>query len=102
LSREDEAAFAALDLPLCERIGDGSFRGKVCDVAVLEVTGMTVYEEWIPPEQVAQMAEAFEACSRERVAELGSYGSRKMTVARALRDFFRLCANCGLGVWGSW
>jgi len=53
---------------------------------------------------VAQMAEAFETCPLERVAKLGSYGSRKMTVAeaQALRDFFRLCANRGLGLWGSW
>jgi len=104
LSPEDQAVFAALDLPLCEWIGTGSFRGKLYDLAVLEVTGSTLYQEWISPEEVAQMAAALEACPPERAPELGSYGSRRLTTAeaQALRDFFRVCADRGLGLLGWW
>jgi len=104
LTPEDMAVFDALDLRLCEWIGDGSFRGKVYDELVLEVAGVSLYQEWIPWEDVVLMAEAFEACDPEAAAR--STRSHRYPASadevRALRTLFRICADRGLGFSGSW
>jgi hypothetical protein len=56
---------------------------------VRSVTGESLYQEWIPPETVRKMADAFERCDPDRdVAELAK--------------FFRVCAERGLGLGGWW
>lgn len=41
--------------------GGASFRGKCYDGMVEEATGVSLYEEFIPPETVAEMADKLEA-----------------------------------------
>jgi hypothetical protein len=104
LTPEDDAALAALDLPLCEWIGHGSFRGKVYLSIVYAVAGMSLCEDWIPPQDVARLAAAFEACDPEVAADASKDDHYPVTAGevRALRDLFRLCADRGIGLLGWW
>ncbi len=104
LTPADEAAFAGLDLPLCEWTTGGSFRGKVYLDVVDRVAGMNLGEEWIPPEDVARMAQAFEACDPESVAAASQNDHYPVDAdeVRALRALLRLCAERGIGLVGSW
>jgi hypothetical protein len=102
LTREDRAVFASLDLPLCEWIGDGSFRGKVYIGIVAEVAGVCLHEGWMPPEEVREIAAAFESCDPEKVSER-SLSSRYLNTAdevRALTKLFKVCADRRLGLIG--
>lgn len=47
--------------------GPGSFRGKLYADLVHHVTGVSLYDRWIEPETVREMAEAFDACDPEQV-----------------------------------
>ena len=88
-------------LELCGGIysGDGgSFRGKVYDELVRDITGVSLYEQWIPPEAVRKMATAFEACDLEAAAEPGIPAGVVVDLAR----FFRICADRNLGLIGWW
>jgi len=106
LTAEDLAVFGALDLPLCEwGVYDDSvsFRGKVYNMVVMEVADDTLVQEWIPPEEVAEIAKAFEACDPEAVAASAQYRYEvTATEIRALRTVFTLCAARGIGLVGSY
>jgi hypothetical protein len=104
LSDEDEKAFEGIELCGGMFSGDGgSFRGKVYSDVVAHVSGVSLYEEWIPPETVRDMAEAFDRCDPETVerdmAENGVYETTASEV-RNLRSFFRICADRDLGLIG--
>ena len=65
LSKEDIQAFNDAEITLCGGIfsGDGgSFRGKVYASLILEITGESLYAEWLPPETVRAMYEALATC----------------------------------------
>jgi hypothetical protein len=101
LTEEDERAFDEAGLELCGGMlsGEGgSFRGKIYDSVVLEVSGESLYQEWIPPETVGQMASALEACDPKQVVE----GDRHVVAEEVpvLASFFRLCAERDLGLIG--
>jgi hypothetical protein len=101
LSEEDERAFAGAGLELCGGMysgDDGSFRGKVYAELILDVTGESLYQEWIPPEVVCEMAAALASCDPEAVAEPGIPAG----VVADLATFFRICADRGLGLVGWW
>jgi hypothetical protein len=104
LTPEDHAALDELDLPLCEFGPHGGFRGKVYEDLVHRVTAgaLSLYQLWIPPEEVAEMAAAFEACDPEAVAQASEadYYPATADEVRALRYLLRLCANRGLGLYG--
>ncbi len=102
LTPEDEAVFEALDLNLCEWVGDGSFRGKVYISVIDAVAGVCLSMGWIPPREVAEMAAAFEACDPETVSQATSDDHYPATAdeVRALRYLLRLCADRGLGLLG--
>lgn len=104
LMPEDEAVFKALDLNLCEWIGDGSFRGKVYIDVVDAVAGVCLTMEWITPEEVAEMAAAFEACDPDEVSQATEDNHYPATAdeVRSLRKLLRICADRGLGLVGSW
>jgi hypothetical protein len=103
LQKEDEQAFDAADLQLCGGMysgSGGSFRGKVYADVVEHVSGVSLYEEWVPPDTVRAMADAFDRCdpdSVEREMADGVYATTAVEV-RELRTFFRICANRGLGL----
>jgi hypothetical protein len=103
LREGDEQAFDEADLRLCGGMNSGSggsFRGKVYSDVVEHVSGVSLYEEWIPPDTVRAMAEAFDLCDPEAVeSEMagGVYATSAVEV-RELRRFFRICADRGLGL----
>ncbi len=107
LDEADERAFQEAGIELCGGMfsGDGgSFRGKVYDEVVLEVTGVSLYQEWIPPEVVWEMAHALSRCDPEAVAAAtgGGYHATTAAEVRELARFFRICADRHLGLAGSW
>lgn len=82
--------------------GDGpSFRGKVYNDYVQEVTGESLYQEFIPTEKVKEMANKLEEAVKERkFAEVTNPVSAEE--AHALTQWFRVCAENGYAVIGWW
>lgn len=106
LTEEDEEAFAAVEIQLCGGLlsgGGSSFRGKVYSRLVHAITGESLYEEWIPPERVKAMHEALVRCDPQEFADDHDerFGDVDEAVAN-LREFFRVCAERGLGLVGWW
>lgn len=104
LSAEHFAAFAPLDLPLCEwYAGDGevSFRGRQYALLAVEVSSYTFTYDYLPPEAVREMALDFARCDPKEVVRLWS-GGRAPSVREvlALRRLLALCAELGLGLQG--
>ena len=80
--------------------GVTSFRGKVYSWFVEEVTGESLYQEWLPPETVAEMADKLAACDPDTVCD-GSTSTttpRRPGEIRDLQKLFRICADRGLGI----
>jgi len=111
LSAEDVAIFEGADIDLCGGVySDGvtSIRGKVYAELVLEVTGVSLYQEWIAPDEVLSLARALDAHSAKQLALLwdslgghrGPAHSSKETAE--LKKFFRVCADRRLGLIGWW
>ena len=107
LTAEDEAAFEQAAIQLCGGMwsgGGASFRGKVYLDVVERVAAASLMEAWIPPEQVRDIAAAFDRCEPTQVAEEMKGGRYAVVAAEILelRRFFRLCAERGLGLIGWW
>lgn len=111
LTEEDERAFQEAGIDLCgglESDGVVSFRGKVYDPLVSHVTGVSLYQEWIPPETVREMAAALNRYTAEELAEIwdqvvpleDAFHSDNETAN--LQHFFAICAERGLGLIGWW
>lgn len=104
LTPEDERALAESGIGLCGGMySDGvtSFRGKVYDTFVSEVTGVSLYQEWIPPETVAEMADKLDECDPETIGERLDLDADCVPSPGEIRDLqklFRLCADRGLGI----
>lgn len=106
LTPEDERAFEAAEIELCGGMlsgAPGSFRGKVYAGLVHEITGESLYEEWIPPERVKAMYEALVRCDLQELDGIHGelVGDVEYAVAN-LREFFRVCVERGLGLVGWW
>jgi hypothetical protein len=107
LTPEDEAAFTAADPQLCGGMysgGKASFRGKVYDVLILETTGSSLYQEWIPPEEVKAMFDRLGAYTPAELAAISEQVDEQHTAweCAELQKFFRVCAERGLGLIGWW
>jgi hypothetical protein len=108
LTAEDEQAFEQAAIGLCGGMisGDGcsSFRGKVYLDVVDRVAGASLGAEWTLAEEVREIAAAFEHCDPARVAEESNGDPYPVVEAEvlALRRFFSLCAERGLGLIGWW
>lgn len=109
LTAEDIRAFEQAGIELCGGIfsGEGgSFRGKVYDLLILDLTGVSLYQAWIPPETVRQMAEALQRVDPDDFEKniAGNYSWEKYNRATLenLRKFFEICVQRGLGLVGSW
>ena len=111
LSDEDVAMFKGAGIDLCGGVySDGvtSIRGKVYAELVLEVTGVSLYREWIAPDEVLSLSAALDAHSAEELARLwdgldtprGPAHSSEETAQ--LKRFFQVCAERGLGLIGWW
>jgi hypothetical protein len=85
----------------------GYFRGKLYVDLVQHLTGVDLYETWIAPETVEDVAEAFERLDPEetirdfRAQGRPIYDHTAEDVAD-LAALFELCAVRGLGLVGSW
>lgn len=87
--------------------GGNYFRGKLYADLIQFVTGVWIYQTWIPPETVKEMAEAFERRDPEETArDFHANGSpiydHSAAEVRDLAVFLRVCAERGLGLVGSW
>jgi hypothetical protein len=107
LTTEDRQAFTRAAVELCGGMmsgDDGSFRGKVYADVVDRVADVSLYAEWLPPDEVRRIWAAFELCNPARVAEESKADIHPATEAEieALRAFFGVCAARGLGLIGSW
>ena len=106
LTDEDLKAFEDAELSLCGGIfsgdgGDGSFRGKVYANSILEITDMSLYQVWIPPETVCEMHRAL--ATYESSMEKEAIGSDVTDIEIAnLGKFFRVCCERGLGLINWW
>ena len=97
----------------CERedggclFGGNYFRGKLYSSLVQHLTGQSLHATWITPEIVAAMSDALDRCDPE--AAIRSYRDTAPPydgwgpeIVLQLRRFFRVCAERGLGLVGSW
>ena len=85
----------------------GYFRGKLYVDLIQFVAGVRIYQTWIPPETVKKMAEAFER--RDPEATIRDFREHGLPIhehspveVADLAALFRLCADRGLGLVGSW
>jgi len=109
LTEEDEHAFDEAGIELCGGIssgGGGSFRGKVYDTLIPDLTGVSLYQTWIPPETVKQMAEALRRVDPQEfervIAKKYSWEDYSAHTIVHLCKFFDICAERGLGLAGDW
>lgn len=102
LTEEDRKAFEEADIHLGQ--GDGGFRGKLYQELILNVTGVSLYQDWIPPEVVRGMCEALERCDPEEATKRTSFyeAGRMPSSVSELRKFFRVCVERNLGLVSSW
>jgi hypothetical protein len=98
LSPEDEAAFEAARIGLAS--GPTGLRGKIYDELVTKVTGVSLYQKWIPPEVVRQMWVELESCDAETVTAEEALRDRSVSDVEELRRFFRICVERNLGLFG--
>jgi hypothetical protein len=92
LTDEQKQAFQNADIRLCGGMfsgngNDGSFRGKVYNSLIEETTGVSLYEEWIEPDSVAEMSRKLDELLED---------------VTALQRFFGVCSDEGLGIVGWW
>ena len=102
LTLEDVTAFEEADIQLGQ--GAWGFRGKIYDELIYNVTGVSLYQGWLPPEVVRQMWVALERCDPEQVAKETKAYKESITPfdVTELQKFFRVCAVHNLGIRGSW
>lgn len=104
LTNDDYAAFRQADINLCGGMysdggPDGSFRGKVYQILIGEITGVFPTSEWIPPETVKNMYQKMLEFDPEKVGdEVGKYNAPGDVIQ--LRKFFRVCSERDLGLLG--
>jgi hypothetical protein len=106
LSEEDLRAFEEAEISLCGGIfsgdgGDGSFRGKVYALDILEITGESLYQEWIPPETVCEMHHALANYESSMIKEGQEIDVTDIEISN-LCKYFRVCCERGLGLINWW
>jgi len=89
--------------------GEGSFRGKAYDVLIETVTGVSLYQEEIPPDTVAEMSAALGAMDFEALpASLRSQGESSSGYEVTREEYNDLCrmfasyAKLGASLKGWW
>ena len=105
LTPEQTRAFEEADIDVCGGVlsgRGGSFRGKVYFNIIIDVTGVGLYEDWIPPETVREMYRALAVCDPEKVAAESDVYEVSPQEIIGLRRFFKVCAEHDLGLIGWW
>jgi len=117
LTQADLRAFSDADINLWGGLysGDsGSFRGEMYDLLLLDITGVSPLQTWIPPEIVRVMYKGLVSCDpcailykyQQDYEDLeqeyrGPSLEELSTNILELRKFFRVCAERGLGLIGA-
>ena len=104
LSEDDLHAFEKSGASLCGGMfsgggNDGSFRGKVYQVLILDISGFSLACDWTPPEEVCQIYHSLMACDPDRAAAAYGYRNTGEDILN-LRKFFRVACERGLGLIG--
>ena len=104
LTEEDLAAFREANISLCGGIfsgggSDGSFRGKVYAEHILDITGESLYAEWISPEIVKAMYQALVDYESMRAPDEEFFDTGEKAHADLVK-FFKVCSERGLGLVG--
>jgi hypothetical protein len=98
LTDEDVTALDTAAPDLCGGMysgEEGSFRGKVYAELIEQITGTSIYAQWLPPETVREMAAAFGPGDHPSIEHSAEEVGQ-------LAAFFRVCADRGLGLVGWW
>lgn len=101
LSEEDLLAFSDADIQLCGGIfsgGDGSFRGKVYATLIMEITNVSLYQDWIPPKTVQEMCTALMSCDAQEAIDFSDSFNSTIGEVQNLRKFFKVCSDRNLGL----
>ena len=102
LTEEDLQAFQDANIELCGGVFsgcDGSFRGKVYESYVREITGESLYAPWLPPETVKEMFHALTDFENERW-HIDQDSLPEDSDHSDLWRFFKVCSERGLGLVG--
>ena len=112
LTQQELAAFGQADIHLCGGLAsgdgsDGSFRGKVYDMFMQEITGVSLYQEFISPEVVKQMCVSLQDCQPSDMVDImnregTNFNHLTNKDILELQKFFGVCAEQGLGLAGWW
>ena len=110
LSDQDRQAFNEAGIHLVGGFfsgNAGSFRGQVYFFLIYHVTGVDLYQLWIPPQTVRTMWQALEHCNMNGISREFSdiYCKTPAEIRLALRElrkFFRVCGRRGLGLINWW
>ncbi|MGB9848853.1 MAG: hypothetical protein ACPLSY_03365 [Moorellaceae bacterium] len=82
------------------------FRGTPYAAYILDITGVSLYQDFIPPEVVGEMAAKLEKAAAEGRTTYqdveGEVQEVSLEEIRALAAWFRVCAENGYAVAGSW
>lgn len=105
LTEAQEKAFADAEIQLCGGMfsgGGSSFRGKVYYEVVMDITGMSLYQEWISPDEVKNMSACFQALSEAEIEDYANGCGRVPSEVLDLGKFFKVCSEHNLGLigWG--
>lgn len=106
LNPEDTQAFQDADIQLAGGIfsggNDGSFRGKIYQILIREITGVSLLQDWIPPETVREMSQALADCDPQEAIDGSDTWDRTPDDILELRKFFKVCAVRNLGLVNWW
>lgn len=118
LTPEDLQAFSDAGIDLCGGLfsGDpGSFRGEMYALLLLDSTGVSPLQAWIPPETVRRMYLALLGCDPGRLMkeyqeiyanleqDYRGPNLEELTIdIQELRKFFKVCSERDLGLIGDY
>ena len=101
LTEADLQAFKDVGIPQVGIISAdeiGIFRGKVYEKVIRRITGVSLYQEWIPPEKVGEMYNAIRAYEISKWQEDEEDVDPEDVEHSDLCKFFKVCAERGLGL----
>jgi len=101
LTEADLQAFKDVGVPQVGIISAeeiGIFRGKVYEEYIRRITGVSLYQEWIPPETMVEMYQAIKAYEFSKWQEDEEDVDPEDVKHSDLCKFFKVCSERGLGL----
>jgi hypothetical protein len=106
LSPEDTQAFLDADIRLAGGVfssgNDGSFRGKIYKTLIQEITGVSLLQDWIPPETVKEMYRCLADIDPQAALDESDTWDKTASEVLELKKFFKVCADRNLGLVNWW